>query len=350
MIQNGDTYYRFTKNESKGTIVMDKSDSILGEFSEIDSNVLSSELPAKRGAVEGPIIFKMNEKTEDGKDQWCLMVDRFARGQGYYPLITTDLNSGEFRMLDDSEYSFPSKYRHGYVMPVTEKEYGALQRQWGDGSYVDKSLLKEVIEEAKDILTNQKQNYTEESIQQLKTALESAQKALDIVTTTEEADQAAENLRKAIEALEKKEDILTRIEVTLPDKTEYQIGEELDLTGVKVTAVYESGKTADVTEAATVDSGAFNSQKAGSYTITVTYAEKTETFVVTVKENSPEIPDPVPSPKPEPNPDSNTKPKQNENKVVKTGDEQNPLLSISIFALASVVITGSFIRRKKYNL
>ena len=350
MIQNGDTYYRFTKNESKGTIVMDKSDSILGEFSEIDSNVLSSELPAKRGAVEGPIIFKMNEKTEDGKDQWCLMVDRFARGQGYYPLITTDLNSGEFRMLDDSEYSFPSKYRHGYVMPVTEKEYGALQRQWGDGSYVDKSLLKEVIEEAKDILTNQKQNYTEESIQQLKTALESAKKALDIVTTTEEADQAAENLRKAIEALEKKEDILTRIEVTLPDKTEYQIGEELDLTGVKVTAVFESGKTADVTEAATVDSGAFNSQKAGSYTITVTYAEKTETFVVTVKENSPEIPDPVPSPKPEPNPDSNTKPKQNENKVVKTGDEQNPLLSISIFALASVVITGSFIRRKKYNL
>ena len=62
------------------------------------------------------------------------------------------------------------------------------------------------------------------------------------MTTTEEADQAAENLRKAIEALEKKEDILTRIEVTLPDKTEYQIGEELDLTGVKVTAVLKAEK------------------------------------------------------------------------------------------------------------
>ena len=42
----------------------------------------------------------MNEKTEDGKDQWCLMVDRFARGQGYYPLITTDLDSGEFTLLE----------------------------------------------------------------------------------------------------------------------------------------------------------------------------------------------------------------------------------------------------------
>ncbi len=108
MIQDGDTYYRFTKNESIGTIVMDKSDSVLGEFTEIPSKSLTTDLMAQQGAVEGPIIFKMNEKTEDGKDQWCLMVDRFARGQGYYPLITTDLSSGEFRLLGQDEYSFPS--------------------------------------------------------------------------------------------------------------------------------------------------------------------------------------------------------------------------------------------------
>ena len=56
------------------------------------------------------------------------MVDRFARGQGYYPLITTDLDSGEFTLLDDSEFSMPTnvqKYRHGYVMPVTAAEYDA---------------------------------------------------------------------------------------------------------------------------------------------------------------------------------------------------------------------------------
>ena len=68
----------------------------------------------------------MNEKSEDGKDQWCLMVDRYAKGAGYYPLITTDLSSGEFTMLSDNDFSMPSKYRHGYVMPITADEYERL--------------------------------------------------------------------------------------------------------------------------------------------------------------------------------------------------------------------------------
>lgn len=82
MIENDGTYYRYTKNEMNGTIMVDKSDAILGTFTEIDSDTLSSDVPATVGAVEGPIIFKMNEKTEDGKDQWCLMVDRFAKRTG----------------------------------------------------------------------------------------------------------------------------------------------------------------------------------------------------------------------------------------------------------------------------
>ena len=126
MIEEDGTYYRYTKNESNGTIVIDQSDSVLGEFTDIESKTLSTDLKAAQGAVEGPIIFKMNEKTKDGKDQWCLMVDRYAKGAGYYPLITTDLASGDFTMLSDSDFSMPSKYRHGYVMPITADEYERL--------------------------------------------------------------------------------------------------------------------------------------------------------------------------------------------------------------------------------
>ncbi|MFR1056255.1 MAG: glycoside hydrolase family 43 protein [[Clostridium] scindens] len=93
MIANNGTYYRYTKNESKGVIEIDKSDSVLGSFAPIASQTLTTDLMNAQGAVEGPIIFKLNEKTADGQDQWCLMVDRFARGQGYYPLLTTDLES-----------------------------------------------------------------------------------------------------------------------------------------------------------------------------------------------------------------------------------------------------------------
>lgn len=107
MIYHDGTYYRYTKNESNGTIMIDKSDAVLGEYTDVASSTLSSALPAAQGAVEGPIIFKMNEKTADGKDQWCLMVDRFARGQGYYPLITTDLGSGEFQDAGGVRVFFP---------------------------------------------------------------------------------------------------------------------------------------------------------------------------------------------------------------------------------------------------
>lgn len=141
MIEHDGTYYRYTKNETAGTIEIDKSDSVLGNFTKIPSGMLSTDLPASQGAVEGPIIFKLNERTKDGKEQWCLLVDRFARGQGYYPLVTTDLASGEFTMLADGKFRMPSKYRHGYVMPVTEQEYTALQMKWGDKEYDQRKVI-----------------------------------------------------------------------------------------------------------------------------------------------------------------------------------------------------------------
>ena len=136
MIEDDGKYYRYTKNESRGVIEIDVADSVLGTFTPIASTALSTTLPSQQGAVEDPIIFKLNEKSADGKTQWCLMVDRFARGQGYYPLITTDLASGDFTLLGDNDFSMPSKYRHGYVMPVTAAEYDALQRAYGNNAPV----------------------------------------------------------------------------------------------------------------------------------------------------------------------------------------------------------------------
>ena len=214
MIENDGTYYRYTKNESTGKIEIDKSDAVLGEFTAIDSKTLYTDLPNAQGAVEGPIIFKMNEKTAEGEDQWCLMVDRFARGQGYYPLITTDLESGEFRLLDSSEYSFPSKFRHGYVMPVTAKEYGALQRAWGDGSYVDTYPLKEKIAEASAIAAD---GYTDDSYKALQDAIAEAKAVLETAKSNTEVDAAVEKLQEAIDALKEVEKELPFVDVKKGD-------------------------------------------------------------------------------------------------------------------------------------
>lgn len=282
MIEDNGTYYRYTKNESKGTIVIDKSDAVLGKFTEVPSQTLSTDLMAAQGAVEGPIIFKMNEKSEDGKGQWCLMVDRFARGQGYYPLITTDLSSGEFRMLDQSEYSFPkdSKFRHGYVMPVTASEYSALQRKWGADDYVDKYQLEKAIADAEAL---NPYDYTEESWKVFEEALNTAKTALDTAKTTEEADAAAQALRDAMAKLEPKVEVaLESIKVTEPDKTEYVEGEELDLTGMTVTAVYSDGREVPV-DLKDVKVDGYDKDQVGTQTITVTYEGKEAAFTVTVK-------------------------------------------------------------------
>ena len=291
MIENDGTYYRYTKNEMNGTIMVDKSDAILGTFTEIDSDTLSSDVPATVGAVEGPIIFKMNEKTEDGKDQWCLMVDRFARGQGYYPLITTDLDSGEFTMLSDDEFSMPTdvhKYRHGYVMPVTAAEYDALQRTYGEDSYVSTYKLEQTIASAKAIDMNA---LTEASKADLQAAIETAKAALESVKSTEEADAAAAELQAVVDGLEYaggETVTLTGISVTPPTTTTYTAGEELNLDGLKVTASYSDNTSKDVTEKADVDTSACDMDAAGTYPVTVTYTEngvtKTDTFDIIVKD------------------------------------------------------------------
>ncbi len=291
MIENNGTYYRYTKNEMNGTIMVDKSDAILGNFTEIDSKTLSSDVPATVGAVEGPIIFKMNEKDANGNDQWCLMVDRFARGQGYYPLITTDLDSGQFTMLNDNQFSMPTdvhKYRHGYVMPVTAAEYDALQRAYGDDDYVSTYKLEQTIASAETIDMNA---LTEASKADLQAAIAAAKAALESVKTTADADAAAAELQKVIDALEYtggETVTLTGISVTPPTTTTYTAGDELNLDGLKVTAAYSDNNTKDVTENADVDTSACNMDEAGTYTVTVTYIEngvtKTDTFDITVKD------------------------------------------------------------------
>ena len=68
-----------------------------------------------------------------------------------------------------------------------------------------------------------------------------------------------------------------------PTKTEYEIGDELDLAGLVVTAHYSDGST-KVLEAKDYTVSKFDSSTAGEKTITVTYQGKTAAFKVTVKE------------------------------------------------------------------
>ena len=120
IIEDKGVYYRYTKDETTKNICVDCSRTLKPEdFKELKSATLSDLF-----GVEGPEIYKMNDREE-----WCLIVDRFATHMGYLPLITDNLATGEFRILEDAEFDMgQNKKRHGGILPVTEEEYEALAK------------------------------------------------------------------------------------------------------------------------------------------------------------------------------------------------------------------------------
>lgn len=79
--------------------------------------------------------------------------------------------------------------------------------------------------------------------------------------------------------------VITELKVVSPAKVSYQIGDEFDPTGMKVTAIYSDGSEQDVTAEAQTDG--FDSSSAGEKTITVSYGGASATFKVTVAEKKP---------------------------------------------------------------
>ncbi|MEK3761970.1 glycoside hydrolase [Paenibacillus sp. FSL P4-0338] len=117
--------YRFTKDEREqgpespfGKMVFQESlDSVFAPAVKL----LSGSVGGLKG-IEGPTLFKSNTE-----QKWYLFVDEFG-GRGYIPLETEDLDSGKWTV--SSDYELPASPRHGTVIPVTRREYDALNAKF----------------------------------------------------------------------------------------------------------------------------------------------------------------------------------------------------------------------------
>ena len=133
-------YYRYTKNEGSSnnelnaktkTIFIERSKTLLnGDWEHISSDSLNANQ-----WVEGPTMFKFI-----GQNKWCLLLDNFGGG-GYYPVVTENLSDGVFTK-PESAYKMPSRARHGTPIQVTNEEYNAVMKKWGD-------VAEEKVEESK---------------------------------------------------------------------------------------------------------------------------------------------------------------------------------------------------------
>jgi Concanavalin A-like lectin/glucanases superfamily/Glycosyl hydrolases family 43 len=133
VIKEGDTFYRFTKDEGRVSGCLD----IMQEKSK---DLLAVDLPttnprnwslmgncigknAGTGGVEGPTVFKSNTE-----EKYYLFVDEFG-GRGYIPLESTSLENPDWKL--STNFELPSAPRHGTVLPVTKTELERLHGQLG---------------------------------------------------------------------------------------------------------------------------------------------------------------------------------------------------------------------------
>lgn len=138
IVAGNDGYlYRISKNEGGGTatwsdgstssttastVYVERSKTMFGNWERVTCSNLTSIT-----GVEGPTAFKFNDD-DVTEDTWAILLDHFG-GNGYAPVVTTDLNGNSF--TTPASYSLPSAPRHGTVMNITASEYANLLAAYG---------------------------------------------------------------------------------------------------------------------------------------------------------------------------------------------------------------------------
>lgn len=122
IIRHAGKFFRFVKDEVSGKIFLEKGNGLkTGSYMRIDAPALEV-----LEGVEGPAIFQFNDR-----QRWCLLLDRFKEQKGYFPLISEDLENGEFQELSDTDYDFGVlKKRHGSILKLTKEEWDRLRKYY----------------------------------------------------------------------------------------------------------------------------------------------------------------------------------------------------------------------------
>ncbi len=124
IIHDGRNYYRFTKDERIKAVSLETSPKLMGPWKDVPDFTLNN----LRG-YEGPACYIVEPASHGKPATWCLALDHYAaRGAGYEPFVTDDLASGQF--TPGEGFTFPFKFRHGTVLPLTADEYEAVLARW----------------------------------------------------------------------------------------------------------------------------------------------------------------------------------------------------------------------------
>lgn len=132
VVRDGDTFYRFIKDERTPDsstpeakfITVEKSTELRSTTWEVVADGVGRSIPGHEGIVhgEGPIIVPARE---DGP--WVLLIDEFGL-RSYIPFVGDRVDTAEWRIADD--YLMPPGARHGSVIAVSDDEWCRLGAAW----------------------------------------------------------------------------------------------------------------------------------------------------------------------------------------------------------------------------
>ena len=142
VVRDGDTFYRFIKDEADFTVRQEKSTDLMAVVTGTLPTTSSSPWSLVRERVgvgqpnpwggtytqgEGPTVFRDNENP----NRWYMLIDQpsYHGGQGYMAFVTDDIASGNWTSLPDAD--LPSSPRHGTVIPITAAELQFLRENIG---------------------------------------------------------------------------------------------------------------------------------------------------------------------------------------------------------------------------
>ncbi len=117
-------YYRFSKDEKFKAITLEVSEKLMGPWQDMPEFSLS-----KVKGYEGPQCFLLEPASAGKLPTWCLLLDYYSKGAGYQPFISQNLSGGQF--TPSSDISFPFRFRHGAVIPITTAEQDRLKTAYG---------------------------------------------------------------------------------------------------------------------------------------------------------------------------------------------------------------------------
>lgn len=330
ILQDGGRTYHITKSQASGEeIIMEYTDEkewwLVG--SDRDSNYQWTRVQTAigadwYGAVEGPASFK--DHSVDNR--WYLFVDDLPT-PGYQPMVSTDLDSG-WDHLDTSNYFLTSYTKHGGVISLTKAQYDAIRNadatsavntelgtvEITAGSTADELQAQlpqtaevnlaydmgtselPVVWDLSSVNLDEADTYTVTGIVQSisanaddwvgdggSTLHTAANKELYSSRAIEVTAQV--NVTTPAEPTEPEGNVTDLTLESAPAKLEYVQGEELDLTGLVMNALYENGYTDQIQAA---DGGfevsGYDAQQIGKQTVTVSFGGQSVTFTVTVSE------------------------------------------------------------------